>query len=530
MYDLLIKNGIVIDGSGSAMFRADIGVKENVIVSIGNLSGETAEKIINADGCYVAPGFIDVNNHSDAYWEIFRNPGLHGMLLQGVTTIIGGNSGASLAPLVEPESLRSIQKWTDVDAVTFNWLSMKEFLKEMEHRPLSVNFATLAGHGTIRRGVLRNPTKKPTDSDLSTMKLLLRRALDEGAIGFSTALKFTHARLAENNEISGLLDLVAKRNGMYVTYLRDEGENLLKATEEAISSAKGSGVPLHISHLKAVGKRNWPLFEDALGIIRNAAQDGFDITFDVYPYTASGSVLYTFLPDWVTESGRDTMLHRLRDPKVREAVVRDMHESGLDYSGMRLLITAISSTRGPKTVAAIAKSQRKSPEDVVIDVLLASGGRAIVSLEVSSPENVAKAVRHPFSIISSNGVGYSTEYGATGNAVHPRNFGTFPRVFEQYVRKEKVLSWEEAVYKMTGKPAIKFGLNDRGFLREKFKADIVVFDPATIAERSTLDDPFHYPVGVHAVIVSGKVTAEDGVWNGTRAGETIRAKRYGLFG
>ncbi len=512
------------------MFRADIAVKEDQIVAVGSLKGETAERIIDADGHYVTPGFIDVNNHSDTYWEVFRNPGLHGMILQGVTTIIGGNSGASLAPLIEPESLRSIQKWTDVDAVSFNWLSMKEFLKEMERRPLSVNFATLAGHGTIRRDILRNPTKKPSESDLSAMKLLLRRALDEGSIGFSTGLKYTHARLAEDKEITQLLALVAKRNGVYATYLRDEEENLLRAVEEAIVSAKGTGVPLHISHLKAVGKRNWHLFEEALELVRNAALDGLDITFDVYPYTASGSVLYTFLPDWVTESGRETMLHRLRDFKVRQSVLRDMRESGLDYAGMRLFISSLSPTTAQKTVAEISKAQQKSPEEVVIDILLASGGRAIASLEVSSQENVAKAVQHPYSIISSNGVGYSTDYGSTGNMVHPRNFGTFPKAFAEYVRNRQTLSWEEAVHKMTGKPALKFRLEDRGFLREKAKADIVIFDPETISDRSTMDDPFRYPDGIRMVIVGGKVTAENGVWNGTRAGETIRSKKHGLFG
>ncbi|HWQ60044.1 MAG TPA: D-aminoacylase [Candidatus Fimivivens sp.] len=529
MYDLLIKNGTVIDGSGDAMFRADVAVTEGRIVAVGRFQ-EAAARTIDASGCYVAPGFIDVNNHSDTYWEIFRNPGQHGMLLQGVTTIVGGNSGASLAPLIEPESLRAIQKWTDVDSVSFNWLSMKEFLGEMGRRPLSVNFATLAGHGTIRRGVLRNPTKKPSENDLDAMKLLLRRALDEGAIGFSTGLKFTHARLAEDKEIAELLTLVAKRKGIYATYLRDEGENLLRAAEEAVLSAKRSGVPLHISHLKAVGKRNWHLFGEALDLIRNAALDGLDITFDVYPYTSSGSVLYTFLPDWVTESGRKTMLHRLRDYKVRQSVVRDMRESGLDYAGMRIFVSTLAQTAGSRTVEELAQTQHLSPEEVVVDILLGSEGRAIVSLEVSSPENVAKAVQHPFSIISSNGVGYSAEYGSTGNMVHPRNFGTFPKVFAEYVRGKRTLSWEEAVHKMTGKPALKFGLDGRGFLRERAKADIVVFDPETIADRATMDDPFRYPDGIRAVIVGGVVAAENGEWTGARAGEVIRSRRHGLFG
>ncbi len=524
MYDLLIRNGTVIDGSGTPMFRADIAVKEERIAAIGDLKSETAERIINADGLYVAPGFIDVNNHSDTYWEIFRNPGLHGMLLQGVTTIVGGNSGASLAPLTEPESIRSIQKWTDVEKINFNWLSMKEFLLEVERKKLAINFATLAGHGTIRRGVIKNPTSKPEAADLRAMEKLLEGALDDGAIGFSTGLKYTHARLAEKDEIVALLSLVGKEKGVYATYIRDEGEHLLQAVEEAITTAREAEIPLHISHLKAVGRQNWHLFEEALSAIKTASLNGLDISFDVYPYTSSGSVLYTFLPEWVTESGRQAMLHRLRDFKTRQSVIRDMRASGHDYSQMTLSMSALNKVMTRTTIADIARAQGQSPEDAVLDVLLASAGRAIVSLEVSSQENVVKAVQHPFSIISSNGVGYAKEHAATGDLVHPRNFGTFPKVFAEYVRERKTISWEEAVHKMTGKPAAKFLIRDRGLLRERHKADIVVFDPETIAPRSTMDDPYEYPEGIHFVIVNGVVAVEGGGWNGSRSGEVIRKK------
>ncbi len=524
MYDILIRNGTVIDGSGSPMFRADVAVKEEGIAAVGDLRNETAERIIDADGCYVAPGFIDVNNHSDTYWELFRNPGLHGMLLQGVTTIVGGNSGASLAPLTEPEIIRAIQKWTDVEKINFNWLSMEEFLREVEGRRLAVNFATLAGHGTIRRGVLKNPTRKTESEDLGAMRKLLKTALKEGAIGFSTGLKYTHARLAEKAEIVDLLSLVSDEGGVYATYVRDEGEHLLRSVEEAIMTAQEAGSPLHISHLKAVGKQNWHLFEEALSAIKNASLNGLDVSFDVYPYTTSGSVLYTFLPEWVTESGRATMLHRLRDFKVRAAVVRDMRESGYDYSQMKISASTLNRMMSRKSIDEIARAQGQSAEDAVIDVLLASEGRAIVSLEVLSEQNVMKAIQHPFSIVSSNGVGYAKEHAATGDLVHPRNFGTFPKVFAEYVRDKKAISWEEAVHKMTGKPALKFSMKDRGFLREKHRADIVVFDPETIADRATMEDPYQYPDGIRFVLVNGTVSVEGGAWNGARSGEVIRKK------
>ena len=529
MYDLIVKNGTVIDGSGKPMFRADVGVREEKIAFVGDLRSETAERIIDASGLYVAPGFVDVNNHSDTYWEMFRNPGLPGMLCQGVTTIVGGNSGASLAPLMTPEDIRSIQKWTDVDKITFNWLSMEEFLREAEKKKLGVNFATLAGHGTIRRSILRSPNKPVEPSDIAGMRKLVDQALREGAIGLSSGLKYTHARSAEESELVEILGAVAKEGGIYATYVRDEGEFLVRSVEEAIVTAKQAGVPLHISHLKAVGQRNWSLMEEALGMINSAAQGGLDVTFDVYPYTASGSVLYTFLPDWVTESGRAAMLHRLRDYKVRQAVIRDMKASGHDYSKMIIFSSTLNRMTVRNTIADLAKMQERSPEETVLELLLASEGRAIVSLEVSSEKNVMKAIRDPFSIISSNGVGYGTEYGKTGERVHPRNFGTFPKVFAEYVRKEKILSWEEAVHKMTGKPAAKFRLEDRGIIGAEYHADITIFDPATVRDQATMDDPFQYPDGIRYVVVNGKVAVEEGAWNGSRFGEVIRKKKRGFF-
>lgn len=526
MYDLIIKNGAVIDGSNSPMFRADVAVKEDDIVAVGDLSSETAERIVDATGCYVAPGFIDVNNHSDTYWEMFRSPGVESLLLQGITTIVGGNSGASLAPLIRPSDIKAIRKWTDVESIGFNWLSMREFLDEVDRHPLSVNFATLAGHGTIRRSVIESPTKEPDQADLVRMRKMLDTALREGAIGLSTGLRYTHARGADRDEISMFLAALVREQLVYATYLRDEGEHLLDAVEEALTVSREIGVPLHISHLKAVGKRNWHLMEEALETIKDANMDGFGVSFDVYPYTASGSVLYTFLPEWVTESGREVMLHRLQDFKVRQAVIRDMRVNEYDYSSMRISVSQINNMIRNRSVGELAVVQGTSPEEAVLDILAASEGRAIVSVEVSSERNVEKAIQHPFSIVSSNGVGYSQEYGETGNMVHPRNFGAFPRIFARYVRGKGLLSFEEAVHKMTGKPAAKFGLSGRGFLRPGMRADIVVFDPDQIADRATMEDPYRYPDGIRMVVVNGEIAAEDGVYLGTRAGEVIRHRKH----
>lgn len=521
MYDVLIKNGTLIDGSGEPMFLGDLAIQEDRIVAVGNVEG-AAERVIDATGKYVAPGFIDVNNHSDTYWELLARPELKSLLYQGVTTIVGGNSGSSLAPLTRPDIIRSIQKWTDVSKINFNWLTMAEFFSALEKRRPAVNFATLVGHGTLRRGVMKDETRPIHDAEVEVMEGLLKGAMREGAIGFSTGLLYTHARGAHINEILRLVELVRSEKGVYATYVRDEGEGLVKAVEEAVTVARKSQVPLHISHLKAVGQKNWPLMDEAFNLIETAALNQLDISFDVYPYTATGSVLYTFLPTWITENGAKLMLARLRDLKVRDAVVEEMKKSGIDYNSMVLSVTNIGKMLTRRKVSDIASLHGKAPEEVIIDVLLASEGRAIVSVETLSEKNVLKAIQHPFSIISSNGSGYDIEHRESGDLVHPRNFGTFPRVFAEYVRRTRSLSWEEAVHKMTGKPAKKFKLEGRGFLKAGNLADVVVFDPETIADKATMEDPYQYAVGVETLLINGILTIENGVYNGKRPGKIYR--------
>lgn len=521
MYDLLIKNGTLIDGSGKPMFRGNVAVKDQSIVGVGAVDG-LADRIIDASGHYVTPGFIDVNNHSDTYWELIAHPELESLLRQGVTTIVGGNSGSSLAPLARRDIIRSIQKWTDINKINFNWLSMSEFFTEVEKRRPALNFASLVGHGTLRRGAMQDETRPIKDSEVELMERMLRRAIEEGAIGFSTGLLYTHARGASVHELLRLVDIVKKEGGVYATYVRDEADGLVRAVEEAITVARKSKIPLHISHLKAVGKKNWPLMDEVFNLIETAAMNEVEVTFDVYPYTVTGSVLYTFLPTWITENGRKLMLARLRDPAVREIVLDEMKKNDIDYSAMLIAVSSLNRSLSRRRVSDIAQAHGKSPEEVVLSVLEASEGRAIVSLETLSEKNVEKAIRHPFSIISSNGVGYNLAHAETGDRVHPRNFGTFPKVLAEYVRSRKVLSWEEAVHKMTGKPALKFRLKRRGLLQEGYAADVVVLNPETVEDRATMEEPYQYPEGISWVVVNGTLVVEQGVCTGQRPGEILR--------
>jgi len=504
------------------MFRADVGIKEDEIKEIGELHNEHAHKTIDASGQYVAPGFVDVNNHSDTYWRFFISPDLPSLIYQGITTIVGGNCGSSLAPLVNKDIIQSVQKWTDIRYVNLNWLRMDEFLEEMERRKISVNFATLVGHSTLRRGVMGDAVRGLNTEEVKKVKHMLNDAIKDGAIGFSTGLVYTHAKLASEKEITELISVVKKFDGVYATHIRGESSELMKAVEEAIRVAQISGVKLQITHLKAMGKESWHLMDEALNLIETARASGVDVDFDVYPYDYTGSVLYTLLPDWVAEGGKKAMISRLKDPSIRSKVIAEMITDGFDYSKVFISISPLDKNLRKKKIVDIAKNLGKSVEETVIDTLVASEGRVMTILDVLSEKNVEKAIKNPFSIISSNGAGYNTDHYKTGEHIHARNFGSFPRVLAKYVRDRKIISWEEAVRKMSGKPAEKYGIKKRGLIKNGNFADVIVFNPNEIQDLATKENPYQYSKGINWMMVNGKVVLENGKYNGIRAGEVIR--------
>jgi N-acyl-D-aspartate/D-glutamate deacylase len=522
MFDVLIKNGTIIDGTGREMYRADIGIKEDKIAKIGELHNEKGQIEIEAYGKMVVPGFVDVNNHSDTYWQLFLNPDLESLLYQGITTIVGGNCGSSLSPLANAINIESIQKWVDVKKTSMSWLREKEFFKALEKRKISVNFATLVGHGTLRRGILKNETRSLNRKELNFIKKLLSDSIKSGAIGMSTGLVYTHARFAPKEEIIELAEVVAGRGGIYTTHIRGEKEELVGAIEEAIQIGDAARVKVHISHLKAMGKVNWTKMDDALALIDLAKKKEIDITFDVYPYTATGSVLYALLPPWIAEGGKRMMVHRLKDPVIRKKVMAEMKDSGFDYDQVEIAISPLDKTLARRKITEIARSQEKSVEEAIIDVLIATEGRVISSMEVLSEENVKKAIKHPLSMISTNGSGYAEAHRETGEVVHPRCFGTFIKVLEDYVKKEPVLKWEEAIGKMTKMPAEKFGIAKRGVLTPKYFADINIIDPEKISSPATKENPYQYSRGIDAMLVNGRVVISEGRYTGNREGRIIK--------
>lgn len=522
MFDLIIRNGTIIDGSGAPGFRGDIGVKEDRISQIGTLKNERAEREIEAEGKIVCPGFIDVNNHSDTYWRIFLDPQLESLVYQGVTTAIGGNCGASLAPLASPNTLAAIQKWVEIKNVNVNWLSQQEFFDVLERKKLSVNFGSLVGHATLRRGVIGDEVRSLLPQEFEFMKRMLEKALADGALGLSTGLVYSHARLASFDELVGLAKIVEKYDGIYATHLRSEQREIVEAVDEAIRIAKESGVKLHISHLKVMGEKNWPKMKEVFNLIDEARRDGVEVTFDVYPYTTTGSVLYALLPVWVCEGGRKVMLNRLKDPVIRAKVLEEMENSDLDYSKVRIAISPLNRTLTKYSISDIAKSQEKTVEEAVVDTLVASDGMVITSMEVLSEQNVEDALKHPAAILASNGSGYNIAHAGTGDQVHPRNFGAFPRFLEKYAREKKTLGWEEAISKMTGKPAERFGLKKRGQLKKNYFADIVVFDQAKLSSPASIENPYQYAKGVEVVLSNGMVILEGGKYLGVRNGKILK--------
>ncbi|MFA5777650.1 MAG: D-aminoacylase [Parcubacteria group bacterium] len=528
MYDIIIKNGTIIDGTGAKMFAGDIGIKEKKIKEIGNLQNEKAEILIDARGRYVSPGFIDVNNHSDTYWRMFLDPNLQSLLHQGITTIVGGNCGSSLAPLANKNIIQTIQKWANINLVNLNWLSMKEFMEELEERKISLNFASLTGHATLRRGILGDKVESLSERGLKTMKKMLERSLKDGSLGFSTGLIYTHAKLASKNEIVEMAKIVKKYDGVYATHIRGESEELLQAVTEAIDIARESGVNLQISHLKAMGEKSWPLFEKALKLIEAANKEGINVNFDVYPYTVTGSVLYVLLPDWIAEGGKRIMIHRLKDPVIKEKLLKEMKDSEYDYSKVVVSISPLDKTLSRKRIVDIANAQGRSVEETIVDILIASEGRVITMMEVLSENNIVRAIKNPLSIISTNGSGYDINHRNSGELVHPRNFGSFPRILAKYVKKENILSWEEAIYKMSGKPAGKFNIKKRGILKEGNFADVIVINPETIEDLATPENPYQYSKGIERVIINGEIVMENGAYKNIKAGEVIKRKS-GIF-
>lgn len=519
---ILIKNGIIIDGTGKERYPADILIQDGHITLIGKLGSPAVDKTIDASGLFVAPGFIDLTTHSDVSWTLFSAPSQESFLRQGVTTIALGTCGSSLAPITGQGSLNSISKWTEMGEVNVNWFRMDEYLDMLEMLPKGVNILSLIGHGTIRRGIIGDENRILTEKEMEEMERVVNDALEEGAFGLSTGLVFSHGQSITVEEMVRLNKIVSLHNGLYATHLRGEGRNIIANIKEALEVAFRSGARTHIAHLKIIGRANWNKLNDVLRLLEMSEAD---VSFDFYPYTITGSTLYVFFPNWLMEGGKTKMINRLLDPLVRQRALEEMKERNYEYDKVILADSPIEPSLAGKSVLEMSQNQNLTPEEILLDVLLASEGRATIFNEVLSEENIHKKGSHPLSIISSNGVGENlARQRSSDGLLHPRSFGAFPRFLRMFVKDRKTLSWEDAVKKASSYPASRLGLKDRGVIGESKVADIIIFNPETFTDKADIFNA-RYAEGLEYSIINGQVVIDNSIFNNKElAGKVIRKR------
>jgi N-acyl-D-amino-acid deacylase len=523
MYDILIKNGAVIDGTKKARFKADIAISKSKIEAIGDLSSETAYRVIDANGKYVVPGFIDMTNHSDTHWSIFKNPEQESMVRQGITTIVGGLCGSSLAPLVRSTDINSIQKWTDTSEININWLSMTEFLDELKHHKLGINFTTLVGHNTLRGSILGEENRPASEQELADITYMLEKGMKEGAIGISFGLNFTQGRSATNDELASLARVVADTKKLSVLHLRDEGKSLLPSITEIMQIARGSRGKFHISHFKALGREAWGDFPKALNLLRQAQEEGLSITMDVFPYVKTGSLLYSVLPGWAREQGRDALEEKCKDPVERKMIAESLTKLSLHYDRITIAEARNNPALTGKTIKEISESAGTPPDETLVDILRLNDFGVTIFGETIQENDMVEAYKEPYAYFSSDGFGLDSINAKEGGLPHPRSVGATARFLGEYVRNKEIMSWEDAIHKMTLGPANILGLTNRGAIAKGAAADIVVLDPEAISDKATYENPFSYPEGIHWVLVNGTIAVEEGACTQKLEGSIIRA-------
>ncbi len=525
MYDVIVANGEIIDGSGREAFCADIGVKKGKIVAIGRLNEQEALDRIDASGLTVSPGFIDIHCHSDAL--LFKTPHDVAKILQGVTTEIIGNCGLSAAP-VNPETLELLKKYTAAifaeGNLAWDWHSTGEFLDRLEKTQPLGNVVSLVGHGTVRIAVMGFDNRDPNASELAQMKYLVKEALSEGAFGLSSGLIYPPGVFSATPEMVELCRPVAEVGGLYATHMRNEGTWLIESVEETIQVSQQTGVAVEISHHKAAGRANWGKVDRSLAMMAQARDRGVDIHCDVYPYIASSTVLGALLPPWAQEGGTGAMLQRLADRACRRRMTTefttglpgwDRFATGDNWESIVIASCGVNHDWEGETIASLAARRGQEPAEALFDILLAENGDVLMMAFVMCEADVATVLRHPLAMVGSDAI------PSAGNP-HPRFYGTFPRILCKYVREEKILTLPEAIRKMSALPAQKLGLKDRGLIQVGLAADIAVFDKMSVTDRAKYDDPCHYASGMDTVMVNGRVAVRKGRFTGELAGQVLR--------
>ncbi len=529
MYDFIIKNVRIIDGTGAPWFRGSVAVKGGRIAAVlpvfsertdENLSGET--EVIDGEDLYLAPGFIDIHSHSDTTLPLY--PRAESRVLQGITTEIGGDCGISAAP-VSPDPAKKKLLADYVGDLPYTWKTVGEYLDYVEAQHPSVNFGTSVGHGTIRLAAMGFDNRKTSPEEMEEMKELLRGALEDGAFCLSSGLIYPPGCYADTDELAELAGELIPYGAYYKTHMRNEGAQIVSALEEALEVCRRSGAPLQINHHKIINKDGWEfLCKTTIAMIQKARREGFDVTCDQYPYQASSTTLDSNLPQWAYEGGVEALIHRLEDPKTREEIKKQANASHVGRWG-DIYVSCAKSEKNRwtvgKSIEEIAKLENRDPADVCIDLIVDEKGRVNEVNYGMCEEDIEYIMSQPFTMIGSDGSSLPLDYEGQP---HPRAYGTFPRVIAHYCRDRKLFPLETAVFKMTGLPAARLKLSDRGLLKPGMWADLVLFDFKTIEDTPSYSVPNQPCAGIRKVFVNGVLTAADGKHTGAASGQVLRRK------
>jgi dihydroorotase/N-acyl-D-amino-acid deacylase len=529
-YDLVIKHGLIVDGSGAPGFVSDLGIRNERIAKIGDLSKATANRTIDASSLVVAPGFIDMLGQSETYLLI--DPRGMSKVMMGVTTEITGE-GESIAP-INDRQIKEQEDFLKRFSLTIDWRTLDGYFKRLEQQHTGLNIGTFVGATQVREFVVGYDNRPPTGEELVRMKKLVADAMREGALGLSTSLQYVPARFANTDEIVELAKVAKEFGGIYATHQRSEANALDASLSEVFEIARRAQIPVEIWHLKTAYKKNWGRMPEVIKKISDARATGLDISADVYPYVAGSTSLSACLPPWALEGGTDKMMERLRDPAPRERLKKEISSDQQDWENIYLgsggpagvLIGSVVNREleglQGKRMSEIAAEQKKDPLDAVFDLILADHGQTGAIYFMMSEDDLRAAMRAPFVSFCTDSGSRATDGPLAGSKSHPRGWGTYPRILGRYVRDEKMLSLESGIQKMTGGPAARVGLRDRGWLREGMFADVTIFDPATVIDRATFESPNQYPVGIQYVLVNGQVSVDKGQRTAVLAGKVLR--------
>jgi dihydroorotase/N-acyl-D-amino-acid deacylase len=532
-FDVVITNGHIIDGTGSPWYSGDVGIRDGRIAAIGNLTAAPRQRTIDAGGKVVTPGFIDVLGQSEL--SILVEPRLPSKIYQGITTEITGE-GSTIAPLNDA-IIQADREGYEHYHITPDWRTFRQYFARLEKQGMGINLASYVGATQVRRMVLGDNNVQPSPQQLEQMKALVRDAMKDGAVGVSTALEYAPAPYAKTEELIALAAEGGKFGGIYSTHMRNESDSVLEAIDEALRIGREAGVPVEIWHIKVAGKTNWGRMPEVVAKINAARASGADVTADTYAYTAWFNDLSAFVPAWAHDGGTAKLIERLKDPAPRERIRKAMLTPSNDWDNEWQEIPGpeavmIGVVQNPKMLpfqgkrlSEIAKQWNKDPIDALFDFLIDDPYVGVAVFGMSQPD-VTLALQQPWVAIDNDSSGTSTEGILGQEHPHPRAYGTFPRILRKYVREEKVLTLEDAIRKFSALPAQRLRLTDRGVLKAGMWADVVIFDPATVRDLATFDNPNQLSEGMDYVLVNGVPVIDHGKMTGAFPGKVLRGPGY----